>query len=55
MSIAAFTTLALRNETRGTLLKDDRDSVQDNRQSYYGSIDNNEQNQEHSPSVAAGQ
>ena len=55
MSIAAFTTLALRNETRGTLLKDDRDSVQDNRQSYYGSMNNNEQDQEYPPSVAAGQ
>ena len=55
MSIAAFTTLALRNETRGTLLKDDRDSVQDNRQPNYGSINNNEQDQEHSPSISAGQ
>ena len=55
MSIAALTTLALRNETRGTLLKDDRDSIQENCQAYYGSIDNNEQDQENSPAIAAGQ
>ena len=55
MSVAALTTLALRNETRGTLLKDDRDSVRENYPSHYGSVDNNEQGPENSPVVPAGQ
>ena len=55
MSVAALTTLALRNETRGTLLKDDRDSVRENYPSHYGSVDNNEQGPETSPVVPAGQ
>ena len=55
MSIAAFTTLALRNETRGTLLKDDRDSVQAHYPNYYGSVDNEEPGPHNSPTTAASQ
>ena len=53
LSIASLTTLALRNETRGTLLKDDRDD--DNHPTYYGSVDHNEQGPQNPPEVATGQ
>lgn len=53
LAIAAFTTLALQNETRNTLLKDDRVAVGKNRTSHYGSLEGN--HSETAPVQVAGE